>query len=124
MKFSIINSKNISWESNQLFVFLVEKNNPSQHLKKWQSLSGNDINSIIENTNFSFKFGQDLLVRSSKNSILLLGYGRARRSNLDYEKLGGILFSIINKLEFKDITIVSNIDGKENKQNMILNLNL
>ena len=120
LKFSIINSKNISWDSDQLLVFLVENNRPSQYLKKWQSLTGNNINNIIENASFSFKFGQDLLVRSSKNSILLFGYGATRKTNLDYEKLGGILFSKIDKLGFKEITIISNLEVSENKQNVII----
>jgi Leucyl aminopeptidase len=120
LKFSIINAKNISWESDQLLVFLVENNRPSQYFKKWQSLTGNNINNIIENTSFSFKFGQDLLVRSSKNSILLFGYGTTRKTNLDYEKLGGILFSKIDKLGFKEITIISNLEVSENKQNVII----
>ena len=120
LKFSIINSKNISWESDQLLVFLVANNRPSQYFKKWQSLTGNNINNIIENASFSFKFGQDLLVRSSKNSILLFGYGAMRKTNLDYEKLGGILFSKIDKLGFKEITIISNLDVSENKQNVII----
>ena len=121
MKFSIINSKNISWGSNQLLVFLVENNRTSQYFKKWQSLTGNNINNIIENASFSFKFGQDLLVRSSKNSILLFSYGATRKTNLDYEKLGGILFSKIDKLGFKEITIISNLEVSENKQNIINN---
>ena len=120
LKFSIINSKNISWESDQLLVFLVENNRPSQYFKKWQSLTGNNINNIIENASFSFKFGQDLLVRSSKNSILLFGYGATRKTNLDYEKLGGILFSKIDKLGFREITIISNLEVSENKQNVII----
>ena len=48
LKFSIINSKNISWESDQLLVFLVENNRPSQYFKKWQSLTGNNLNNIID----------------------------------------------------------------------------
>jgi len=120
LKFSIINSKNISWESDQLLVFLVEKNRPSQYFKKWQSLTGNNINNIIENASFSFKFGQDLLIRSSKNSILLFGYGAKRKTNLDYEKLGGILFSKIDKLGFKEATIISNLEVSENKQDVII----
>ena len=120
LKFSIINSKNISWESDQLFVFLVENNRPSQYFKKWQSLTGNNINNIIENASFSFKFAQDLLVRSSKKSILLFGYGATRKTNLEYEKLGGILFSKIEQLGFKEITIISNLNVSENKQNVII----
>ena len=120
LKVSIINSKNISWENDQPFVFLGENNRQSQYFKKWQSLTGNNINNIIENASFSFKFGQDLLVRSSKNSILLFGYGATRKTNLDYEKLGGILFSKIDKLGFKEITIISNLEVSENKQNEII----
>ena len=120
LKFSIINSKNISWESDQLLVFLVENNRPSQYFKKWQSLTGNNINNIIENAIFSFQFGQDLVVRSAKNSILLFGYGAKRKTNLDYEQLGGILFSKTDKLGFKEITIISNLDVSENKQNVII----
>ena len=103
LKFSIINSKNISWESDQLLVFLVEKNRPSQYFKKWQSLTRNNINNIIENASFSFKFGQDLLVRSSKNSILLFGYGATRKTNLDYEKIAIELANDKSKiLKFKN----------------------
>ena len=109
LKFSIINSKNISWESDQLLVFLVENNRPSQYYKIWQNLTGNYINNIIENSNFFFEFSQSILLRSSKTSLMLLGHGSKKRSNLDYEKLGGILFSKIDKLEFKNITILCNL---------------
>ena len=106
MKLSVINSNNISWETNQLFIVIADKNYLSPFFKKWQKLTGNHINNIIENSNFSFKFSQSILLRSSKTSLMLLGHGSKKRSTIDYEKLGGILFSKI-QLEFKKITILT-----------------
>ena len=120
LKLCAINSKNISWKTNQLFIVLAEKNNLSPFLKKWQNITGNYIHHIIENSNFSFEFSQSILLRSSKTSLMLLGHGSKKRSNLDYEKLGGILFSKIDKLEFKNITILCNLKISGKKENLIL----
>ena len=120
LKLSVINSNNISWKSNQLFIVLADKNNLSPYLKRWQNFTGNHIHHIIESSNFSFEFSQSILLRSSKTSLMLLGHGSKKRSDLDYEKLGGILFSKIDKLEFKKITILCNLKISGKKENLIL----
>ena len=121
MQFTVISSSKVKWDKNELFVILVQpKIKITSFLKKLEKLSKNNINDILLNSNFNGHFGEKVLIRSSNKSFLLLGCGNNYFSYLEYEKLGGILYSSIKDVGFQNVTIISNLDQEIRDQGEII----
>ena len=121
MQFTVINSNELKWNKNELFIFLVQpKIKPSPFLKQLEKLTNNNVKDIIKNSNFNGNFGEKVLIRSSYKSFLLLGCGSNFSSYLEYEKLGGILFSSIINIGYQNATIISNLNITITKEKKIV----
>ena len=121
MQFTVISSSKIQWDKNELFVVLVQpKIKITSFLKKLERLSNNNINDILMNSNFKGNFGEKILIRSSYKSFLLLGCGSNFSSYLEYEKLGGILFSSIINIGYQNATFISNLQIAKTKEKRIV----
>ena len=121
MQFTVISSSKVKWDKNELFVILVQpKIKITSFLKKLEKLSKNNINDILLNSNFNGHFGEKVLIRSSNKSFLLLGCGNNNFSYLEYEKLGGILYSSIKDIGFQNVTIISNLEISSIREKKIL----
>ena len=121
MQFNVISSNEIKWEKNSLFIVLVQpKIKSSPFLKKLEILTNNNIKDIIKNSNFNGNLGEKVLIRSSHQSFLLLGSGSNSCSYLEYEKLGGILYSSIKDIGFQHIKIVSNLEISATREKKII----
>ena len=73
MQFNVINSNEIKWNKNELFIVLVQpKIKPSLFLKQLEKLTNNNVKDIIKNSNFNGNFGEKVLIRSSYQSFLLM----------------------------------------------------
>ena len=121
MQFTVISSSKIQWDKNELFIVLVQpKIKITPFLKKLEKLSKNNIDDILINSNFNGNFGEKILIRSSNKSFLLLGCGNNYSSYIEYEKLGGILYSSIKDTGFQNITIISNLETSSTREKKIL----
>ena len=121
MQFTAIDTKEILFQKNELSILMVQpKIDISITLKKIQNTSKNNINSILEHSNFNAKFGESLLIRSSNQPFLLFGCGNLDDSNLTYEKLGGILFTKIKDLGFETVSIISDLKISSTKEKKLI----
>ena len=106
---------------NDLFIILVQPKIKSSLLfKQLEKLTNNNVKDIIKNSNFNGNFGEKVLIRSSYQSFLLLGCGSNFSSYLEYEKLGGILYSSIKDIGFQNVTIISNLEISSTREKKIL----
>ena len=116
MQFTVINPNEIKWNKNELFIVLVQpKIKASPFLKQLEKLTNNNVKDIIKNSNFNGNFGEKVLIRSSYQSFLLLGCGSNFSSYLEYEKLGGILFSSIINIGYQNATFIINLEIAKTK---------
>ncbi|MAC61954.1 MAG: leucyl aminopeptidase [SAR116 cluster bacterium] len=121
LQFTVSDTKELLFKKNELYIFVVQpKIEISPNLKKVQNKSKTDIKTILDNSNFKAKFGENLLIRSSNQPFLLFGCGDLIYTNSNFEKLGGILFSTIKDLGFKTVSIISDLKISSAKEKKLI----
>jgi len=106
LEFSVTTFEEVNWNNGELFIFPIDSNlKLSKNLKAFQSKIDIKIKDVLKNSKFKSNFGQTILIRTAKLSFLLFGTGKSLNPNYESEKLGGTLYSSINKSGFKNITI-------------------